>query len=283
MGMRSMVDKRDELPDLRPDDLYKFVGGDATKLPDLFDTIFTRGSMKFGAAVRFNDPFEFKFATTPPPSRQALDSWHAVHDPERTPEELDRAWESFQGSAATVHWNTQGVPRREMLSNLYVLCLAQVWDNHLMWAHYASSHEGFCVVLDEAALTAYEENRAFGMMGPVTYRPDLPTVRWFVDPPIEKVKAVVFNKSDAWEYEGEFRVVFFAPPGRTGLFIEVNPALMRGAILGARASKALIDRALAHKARNPSFVLKQVTSDGNSYALRSIDIVPDVWREGVIL
>jgi hypothetical protein len=265
------------------DPLYKFVGGPAETLPVLFDTIFGRGSLKFGAAVGFNDPFEFKFATAAPPSRQALEDWHDAHDPGRSADARDRAWESFQGSNATVGWNTQAVPRYELLSRLYVLCLAQVWDSPLLWAHYASMHHGFCVMLDKAAIDAYGAHQAYGAMGPVSYRPDLPTVRWFIDTPAEKIRAAVFNKSDAWAYEGEFRVVFAAPPGQAPLFVDVDPTLMRGVILGARASSDLIDRALAHQARHPGFVVRQVTSDNHSYALRDVDMTPGVRREAFTL
>lgn len=148
-------------------DLYKFVGMPDPKKPEdllwIFDAIFVEGSMKFGAALNFNDPFEFKFSAQVPASLQLLEAWHATHAPERSPEERLNAWRNLQGNDGPAKWRAQVEPRLQLLSQSYVLCLAQVWDSPLLWAHYASMHNGFCAILDHAALTAYARHPDYGM------------------------------------------------------------------------------------------------------------------------
>lgn len=270
-----------------PGDLYKFVGSPNANEPEallgIFDAIFVDGSMKFGTARAFNDPFEFKFKAEVPRSLQMVEDWHAMHDPTRSPEERLNAWTNLQGDDDPATWRTQMEPRRELLGQLYVLCLAQVWDSPLLWAHYASMHKGFCAILDSAALAAYATHQGFGGACPVTYRNDLPTVRWFAEPVEESIQAVVFNKSTAWAYEGEVRVALIGPPGREALYPTIDLHLLKGVILGARATPALINRALAHQAATPGFVVRQITSDLDTYALGAIDVVKDVWRLEPIL
>jgi hypothetical protein len=95
--------------------LYKFVGGDVDALPGIFDAAVTAGSIKFGAAWAFNDPFEFKFTSVPPASRDAFDEWHLAHAPDKTPEQRDNAWTSFVGGS--VDWNTEMFPRIQLLGS----------------------------------------------------------------------------------------------------------------------------------------------------------------------
>lgn len=268
-------------------DLYKFVGMPDPKKPEdllwIFDAIFVEGSMKFGAALNFNDPFEFKFSAQVPASLQLLEAWHATHAPERSPEERLNAWRNLQGNDGPAKWRAQVEPRLQLLSQSYVLCLAQVWDSPLLWAHYASMHNGFCAILDHAALTAYARHPDYGMAGPVTYREDLPTVRWFGESKDDSVRAVVFNKSSAWAYEKEIRVALTGPQGEDALYPKIDPRLLKGVILGVRSSRELKNKALAHQAATPGFVVREITSDLDTYALKAVDIAEDVWRSEPIL
>lgn len=258
-------------------DLYKFVGmPDPNKPEDLlwiFDAIFVDGSMKFGAVCKFNDPFEFKFRAEIPASQQAFEDWHAKHAPERSPEERMIAWRNLQGNDGPAKRRTQVEPRLELLGQSYVLCLAQVWDSPLLWAHYASMHKGFCAILDPAALATYARHPGYGMAGPVTYREDLPTVRWFGESQDDTVRAVVFNKSSAWAYEQEVRVALMGPPDDDAMYPTINPSLLKGVILGMRSSPELVSKALAHQAAKPGFVVRKIASDLDTYALGEVEVV----------
>lgn len=160
---------------------YKFVGGDDLALLDIFDRAAAAGSLKFSSALTFNDPFEFKFRSVPPESREAFDAWHRTYAPERSPEELDRAWTSFSGEGA--RWNTVLRPRIGLLEHMYVLCLAQRWDSHLMWGHYGVSHRGFVIIYRSEIVDALARLADVVEGRPVDYRDETPELRWFDGPP----------------------------------------------------------------------------------------------------
>jgi hypothetical protein len=250
--------------------LYKFVGADEEeKLLDKFNRIVVGGSMWFGSALSFNDPFEFKFETVAP-ARDRFDAWHREHAPGRTPEALSHAWEAFQGPASD--WNTNLQPRLTAVSNLYVLCLAKTCDSQLMWAHYTRDYRGFCVMLDRPAIEAYAAREDFQGAEPINYVGALPRVRLFDEPPMETIRKIAFSKSDEWAYEQEFRVVLKGPEGRPGVAAVIDPSLISGVILGSRASQALREAADAIRTARPGFKVLEVTSKPGRYALDFKDL-----------
>jgi len=245
--------------------LYKFVGGDDDILLDVFDKAVVQGSVKFGAAWAFNDPFEFKFSAVAPPSRESFEEWHLTYAPDKTEDQRENAWDAFSG--AGVDWNTVMSPRITMLGSLYVLCLARRWASHLMWGHYARSHHGFVVCYKPAVLDAFQDLPGHLGQGNVDYRADVPELRWFTGDPTGAMAPLIASKSPEWAYEEEFRVVLAGPPVQDALFHTIAPELIAGVILGARAPERLIRRALDLRQRHPDFTVEQVSSKEGQYDL----------------
>lgn len=252
---------------------YKFMGGDDEALLKVFDAAVVGGSLKFGAATDFNDPFEFKFVSHPP-TRDQFDSWHAVYEPGRTPDELKNAWESFSGPASD--WNTCQVPRMNLLEQSYVLCLARRWDSHLMWAHYSSAHHGFAVRYRPEIIDVLRSLDGYGGDGDVTYSSAVPEYHWFTQSPEKSVGALLSTKSNEWQYEGEYRVVFCGEAGKNGLYRSIDPKLIDGVIFGTRAKCSLIDKALALQDERSDFQVEQVVSDSSSYEMKTRSLVANV-------
>jgi len=260
---------------------YKFMGGsDEAALLDIFDKAVVGGSVKFGTAWDFNDPFEFKFSAVAPPSREHFDAWHRTHAPERTPRELENAWASLQGSAAP--WNTELTPRIEALRNFYVLCLAQRWDSHLMWGHYTNSHRGFVIRYKPDLQDVLRAMPGHIGDGDVVYAHEAPALRWFDDTP-DAMGQILSTKPSEWAYERECRFVNSGPPGRPAVFSSVDPQLIDGVILGVRAPEGLIKAACRLRAERPGFKVEQVTSERASYALVSHEVKDNVRTIGEIL
>lgn len=254
--------------------LYKFVGGTKNTLLDVFDKAVVEGSIKLSSAARFNDPFEFKF-TSVAPSREMYDDWHRTHGSSLSPDQLENGWESLTGAQAD--WNSNTVPRVNLLRNLYVLCFAQRWNNHLMWAHYADMHRGFAICYKPEILAALECSQDFQMHGNVIYRNAVPELRWCSAPPQELVPPVLLTKSSHWKYEAEHRVVFSGPPEKDALYRTVDPYLIAGVILGNRVSEELIQKALAVRVARPDFTVDLVSSAPGLYTLTA-DSVNDHAR-----
>lgn len=260
--------------------LYKFVQGDERELLGIFEKAVVGGSLKFTSAMKFNDPFEFKFNSIAP-TRDAYDAWHEIHDPERTVEELNNGWAAFSGSAAD--WNTTFMPRQNLLNGLYVLCLSQRWDSHLMWAHYACNHEGYAIIYQQEIVAALSSRCGVEAAGPVTYSKIVPDLRWFHGPRDEMVGPLLSTKSAEWSYEREFRLILSGEPGQVALYQEINPNLIAGVILGTRTSEAVIGRALSIRQERPDFIIKMVSSKPRSYALDTYDVKDNTRRYGHVL
>ena len=259
---------------------YKFVGGDEPALLDIFDKAVENGSLKFTSALGFNDPFEFKFNSIAP-TREAFDAWHKTYDPGRSADELEHGWASFFGKSAD--WNTNFVPRQNLLHQLYVLCLARRWDSHLMWAHYARNHQGYALIYRPEIVEAVEALADHTGTGDIDYGTQLPSLRWFQVTREEMLEPVLFTKSEEWAYEREFRLILSGPPSKPALYERVDPDLVAGVILGTRAPKTVIDAALAVQRRRPNFIVRKVTSTSCSYALDAYDVDANSWRYGHML
>lgn len=245
--------------------LYKFVGGDDDALLEVFDKAVAGGGLKFGAAWAFNDPFEFKFTSVAPASREAFNAWHLTHAPDKTPEQLDNAWDAFVGGSAD--WITEMLPRIQLLGSTYVLCLAQRWDSHLMWAHYARSHRGFAIRYKAEILGELPGLEGYAGQGPVAYRDDVPKLHWFSRDPKDALGVVIGSKSTEWAYEEEYRVLLSGAPGEGALFRSIDPDLIDGVILGARAPEALIRRAIDLRRLRPNFSVDQARSRAGEFGL----------------
>ncbi len=258
---------------------YKFIGGSNEVLLNTFEVAVRGGSLKFGSAGLFNDPFEFKFVSVAPTKSQ-FDAWHEIYERHRTPTELANAWESLTGPAA--HWNTTLQPRFNILERMYVLCLAQRWDSHLMWAHYCSSHHGFVIRYRPEIINVLRSRDGFLASRNVIYRKGVPELRWFNS--LQDVQMeILFSKSQEWQYEGEHRVVFHGNAENEAIYCTIDPSLIDGVIFGTRASGELITRALALQATCPALKVEQVSSDANSYQMVTKALFTNVYPMSGIL
>lgn len=109
-----------------------------------------------------------------------------------------------------------------------VYCLAERPDSILMWAHYASSHTGFCIEL------LHQDEPFLGRAQQVEYSEVYPCIVYPTDSDDAKVEKWLLTKADCWQYEAEWRVIERAGPGIYRLPAE----LLTGVILGSRISEA---------------------------------------------
>lgn len=91
---------------------------------------------------------------------------------------------------------------RKVFEDVRVSSFTSCWRNQLLWAHYANSHQGFCLEFDAT-------KRPFEMMYKVDYRKDYPKLHIPVEANLDFVESLLVKGLD-WEYEQEFR--FVVPP-----------------------------------------------------------------------
>lgn len=138
-------------------------------------------------------------------------------------------------------------------SKLGVLSLSRRWNSSLMWAHYTSSHTGFCVGFERNhEFFQHADKRKYGefFCAPVHYSNNRPNIEFRPLAPIDAY-AFLLTKSFDWKYEEEERAIallsladktFNAAPLPVALFKIPNDAIVE-VIVGLRAPEDLIKEA----------------------------------------
>jgi len=92
-----------------------------------------------------------------------------------------------------------------MLRSIGILCLSEIMDSLLMWAHYSDSHQGYVLEFDSESsfFDQRDGENDFRFLHQVQYSKQRPT---FVLKNIKGFSPFI-QKSDEWSYEGEWRML----------------------------------------------------------------------------
>lgn len=108
----------------------------------------------------------------------------------------------------------------ETAKDFGIFSLSKTYNSNLLWAHYANSHNGFCIEYDIEMLKQYPlKTEAFL---DVLYEKNIPIVniKDFTDEKI-LVQKLFATKSIDWQYEEEFRII----TGRQGFYSHYSMAI----------------------------------------------------------
>lgn len=105
---------------------------------------------------------------------------------------------------------------RVYYENNGVYSLSKVYDNELMWAHYGNSHRGFCIEydflsIDDLDLKHPEPScrlKHLYRFNKVNYSDKIFSFSK-VNAEYDDIIKFLFNKSKAWSYEEEYRIVTY--------------------------------------------------------------------------
>lgn len=179
----------------RPPVFYKFFPVEPW-LPELF----AGRSLLFSSRTTFNDPFDCRPGFRLRGNKEAIAYFQSkLRVLKLSPaQRLLRAVEGVR----TVNADPSVISDhlQNLLDNVGVLCLAENWDEPLMWSHYAKSHQGITVGFRS-------DVEIFQLAQPVIYSKVPPTVLI----PVEETPQLFFdvfqNKDSRWQYENEWRIV----------------------------------------------------------------------------
>jgi hypothetical protein len=132
-------------------------------------------------------------------------------------------------------------------SHVGVLCLSEVHDDILMWAHYADSHRGVCLVFNPA-------EPFFTTAQPVHYCEERPYVNPLTHAQDQMLDSAMFTKSNHWSYEREWRILQYK--NGAGVYTVPPPALVQ-VVMGAEintANEARVRQWVAEASTNVSVV-----------------------------
>lgn len=149
------------------------------------------------------------------------------HDLNDAMEGLYRAGDAARGQP---QWERARTLIRDGKTSIGIACFSEVWQQALMWAHYADSFKGICIEYDFRVLReTLADNTSFSR---VSYADQLLDIGSDLENPRRLAKWILSTKHHSWSYEREWRL--FIP--ERGL-VRFDRAAIRRIILGPRMSE----------------------------------------------
>jgi|JI10StandDraft_1071094.scaffolds.fasta_scaffold634088_2 hypothetical protein len=121
-----------------------------------------------------------------------------------------------------------------------ILSLSSIWNNTLMWSHYANKHSGFCVGFNEEKLRL---SKLFGAGGRVNYERKYPRIHPMLQEPDYGIIST-HTKAKDWKYEKEYRLTkIFYPniPSKLERKVIIDNSFYEEVIIGVNFPKNAIN------------------------------------------
>lgn len=203
--------------------LYKYKSLSTPKDLKHAESLICDNEIYFSSPFDFNDPFECR----PVFSMEATEEKIKKYIKERlgveqlTPEIMARAKEtSFQTPLRDAILK---LPEDERVG---LCCFSEIADEVLMYSHYSSAHQGFCLEFD-----ATDETPFFGEAQKVTYTELYPVINPVIYSNEENMERMFLFKSSKWGYEKECRMI---APHTANTVRKFPEELLKGVIFGCR-------------------------------------------------
>ena len=153
--------------------------------------------------------------------------------------------------------------------DIYVFSLSEIFDNKLMWAHYANSNKGFCIEYDLNKIKdlPIEVKRKLLFLYKVTYKEELEEYTFdlmneFMMSDGDDKELLyqadmdfflaILSKTAEWEYEREWRFMLCNLGNKNKIFADI----VSGIILDERVLKIENGKKLISLAKERSWVIK---------------------------
>jgi len=155
-----------------------------------------------------------------------------------------------------------------VLNDLRIICLTPHWNNMLMWSHYADSYKGICIEYDWSSLATDDFFRI--RVFPVKYSNAFRDYTFDYNKINGYKTLAALYKSDCWNYENEWRVVFTDKEIYNGNYIMKMPRISK-IILGSRISNT--DKAMIINYANKLMCdITQIELSKDEYKLEEMSI-----------
>ncbi len=206
--------------------LYKYIG--LNENIEFVEKIIKDKTIKFSDPTTFNDPFECM-------SIIGVFSYSDIRD--KLHEEYLNQGKSFNEEIAKIHYDELIFSMRDefhksSLPKYGILSLSSVWNNILMWSHYASQHKGIVLIFKYIPSNDFYEN-----MMKVRYKNGIEFFELSHSNKDKKIWESFSTKHTMWEYENEYRII--SPPSALHMFdgAKIKPfpkELLLGIIFGIK-------------------------------------------------
>jgi len=211
--------------------MYKFRRLQSTEDMNHLREIIVRSELWLSSPKAFNDPFDMsiKFVFDATIKEKRMRFTKVLKAEGKKFHEIERLLPKLIRNANAENLN----PRlRKTVDETGVCSFAGDPRNILMWSHYASNHEGLCLVFEVA-----RDPKTFLDALPVEYSLDYPVVNWVKDFDEGGPLTIVLRKHEGWKYEKERRIVKFK---KANTHIKFSPAALWAIITGCRVKEGTL-------------------------------------------
>lgn len=202
-------------------------------------SVLTNLMVRFTQLHELNDPYEGRFILEP----------------------LEREREAALADGFRAEWAQVEVFISTTMAALGVLCLARHPDNEVMWAHYASNHQGFVMGIrpelepfrgpafiwgEYGSKIDLTHIPGFGSFRGVEYPPEPYRISFGAEPPLD----ACFSKTPKWQHEAEVRIFCSIYDATLVLkpsvhLFAIPPKAIARVIVGAKAAPEVVEAAVA--------------------------------------
>ncbi|MCV2348705.1 DUF2971 domain-containing protein [Paucibacter sp. Y2R2-4] len=261
----------------RPRHVFKYLSLDERSIEFTRQALVSQ-KLYYQSPLKFNDPFDCSpvhdaSGVTPARlQRRLVESLSRRGLPadqvkKLTQEDLVKYLQKLQEPSTR---RAQNQLLREAVGTIGVLCLSSRGKHSLMWAHYASKHQGISLCFDG-------RHEYFEKLHRVHYSPLRPKICGLQDPADdeaqqERMQQALCVKHDVWRYEDEWRDFRFpTDAGSEAVRVQTYPLpALKGVLLGAdigNNQRKQVAEWLAEAA--PNIHVWQLHLDNLSFALKA--------------
>ncbi len=199
----------------------------------LLETLITKQAW-FSKPEVFNDPFDchLNFDDTIPPDKyEKCIRWQLKREG-RSKKQIEIDIRKLISKDGVVNTDAKKIidniaaSTLEVIRNIGVYCLSEMYRNVTMWSHYAENHSGLCLGI-QISQDVFAEK--------VSYVPEAPKVNFselLDDGPTQNDYKWIFSKHHDWQHEKEWRIVV-----RQGHQLWPLPGEIKTVIFGLRMDK----------------------------------------------
>jgi len=241
--------------------VFKYRGGDWTKVKRDLRSL-ARNEIYAAPFTSLNDPFESKFAI----NQQSFDLGNLLLN------RLSGSADTGRGDLA-MQFNAAVDRFVEFTKDMGIYSLSKNPIDELLWAHYANSHQGFCLEFDLEQLLDYKIIGEETLNVSYQDAPPLVSMHEFMllsDAKKDLLQKLIATKSKCWCYEKEIRICV----GRFGLR-EYDFRALKGIYFGLRCPPRVVRLAMRLlRGRGLNYYKMALTTE--SYKLQFLPIA-DMW------
>ena len=206
----------------------------------------------FSSLPKLNDPFEIEFELERmnelPKDEFLIDWYQNLSSFKYDSNKINRLLDRLKKDPSQFYKDLKTDVRVKYHSKLKIACFSLIYNEILLWSHYADDHRGVSLVFSKDTLvdSVGQENNHFDMdfieARNVRYRQSKKLNVIFNEAeytlPIRNLQSSIFGKLTCWKYEKEFRILCKNTFTKTqeGYGSKFSKDSLKGVIFGERCS-----------------------------------------------